>query len=126
MGSDSVQAVHNSLATTHAANTTFDPMAMEIDNIGNPMASLLQTIANLATQVNNMQMNNLQRRRPNRLTPEERDKLMSVNGCFRCRKHHAGHVASNCLSYPTTSGRTAHNVSIANEGGPQPGNAPGN
>ena len=45
VGSDSVQAAHNSLATTHAANTTFDPMA-----------SLLQTIANLATQVNNMQM----------------------------------------------------------------------
>jgi len=125
VGSDKVQAVHNSRATAHATHTTFDPMAMEIDNIGNPMAALMTTIANLTLQVNNLQRRG-DRNSRGKLTQEERQHLMSVNECFHCRKAHAGHFASNCPSHSTTPGRSVNNASIANEGGSQSGNAPGN
>jgi hypothetical protein len=103
-----------SATATHQSN-----MAMEIDNIGTPtMASLLQTINNLSIQVNN-----LQRRRPGLgpLTEEGRKLLRTVDGCFRCRKHYAGHRAATC---PTRT--SVNHVSFANEGGSQSGNAPGN
>jgi len=112
------------LAVTGSSAGITNSMAMEVDNIGtSTMASLLQTINNLSIQVNNLQRHN---GRLGRLTPEERQNLINKNGCFRCRKVNAGHIAANCPSYSTTPGRSVNHVSFANEGGSQSGNASGN
>lgn len=47
VGTDTTQAIHNSLATAHATQTAYDPMAMEIDN------------NNLTLQINNLQASRL-------------------------------------------------------------------
>lgn len=117
------------LAVTGSSAGITNSMAMELDNIGtSTMASLLQTINDLSIQVNNLSRNNNSNRPPRlgKLTFAEKQELMANNGCFRCRKNNAGHIASNCPSYSTTSGRSINHVSFANESGSQSGNASGN
>ena len=41
-----------------------------------------------------------------KLTPEMRDKLMANNGCFRCRKYNAGHLARDCPGPSSRPGPT--------------------
>jgi hypothetical protein len=119
IGTDTNQAVHNSLATQHATHPVPDPMAMEIDNISTAtMAALLQQINHLSIQVNNLSRDN-NRNRLSKLTPTEKEKLIKQNKCFRCRQ--SGHRAINCQG-PTH----INNAEMTNESGSQSGNAPGN
>lgn len=122
VSSNTTQAIHNSLASAHATHTAYDPMAMEIDNVGHPMAAMMTAINNLTLQMNNLQQQS--RNRIGKLTHDEREVLKKNNGCFRCRVHEAGHFAANCP--PKSSKQLVHNLSMTNEGGFPSGNAPGN
>jgi len=114
------------LAISGSSAGLSNPDAMEIDNIGTlTMATLLNTINNLSIQLNNLSRNNNSNQPPRlgKLTPAKKLELIASNGCFRCQKHHAGHIASNCAP---SSGRSVNHVSFANEGGSHSGNASGN
>ncbi|KAF9406048.1 hypothetical protein BGZ76_006427, partial [Entomortierella beljakovae] len=98
---------HSSSSTTHGAKALAisgssaglsNPDAMEIDNIGTPtMATLLKTINNLSIQLNNLSRNNNSNHSPRlgKLTFAEKQELIAHNGCFRCRKHNANHIAKS-------------------------------
>lgn len=121
------------------ATPSFDPMAMEIDNINlanvDPTTRLLFTTMNsfgvalnaMSQQLNkfgNNNFNNRQQKSLGKLTPEEKNLLRANDGCYRCRKYHAGHVAANCPNNRSQSINSISNESPFSAG--QPGNAPSN
>ena len=134
--------MHNTRAHTPTSNPappppTFDPMAMEIDNINiDPNTrALMSTIQSCTVAMNAManqfnrsqqqQQQQQQQQRPPlaRLTEEERAYLRANDGCFKCRRTNAGHKSYDCK----VPSRSIHN--IANAGSsttPQSGNAPSN
>ena len=123
-----------------APTPAYDPMAMEIDNINlanvDPTTRLLFTTMNsfgvalnaMSQQLNKFGSNNYNNRQQQKnlgkLTPEERNFLRANDGCYRCRKPHAGHVAANCPNNRTQAINSITNVNTFSAG--QPGNAPSN
>ena len=125
------RALHNTLGHTPTTPTpaTFDPMAMEIDNISiDPSTrALLASVQSLTVAVNAMsnQFNSRppqqQQQQPRlaRLTDQEREHLRAHNGCFKCRRVNAGHLSYNCRSVNHIA---AESIPVTQ----QSGNAPSN
>lgn len=96
-----------------------NPMAMEIDNLRVELNALRRQLGSNGSggfnNNNNGGFNNNNNRRLQRLTPEDRAKLMASNSCFRCRKQ--GHIARDC-------GRSLNNLSASESFPPDSGKAP--
>ena len=136
------RAMNNMRSHTSTSNSapapapapTYDPMAMEIDNIGvDTTRALLTTVQTLTIAVNAMINTQQQQQRPPLapLTNEERKYLEDNKGCFKCRRTHAGHYSWECGRNRNTfrSPRPQAVNNIANAGNfsaDQSGNAPSN
>ena len=127
---------HTPAPSSAPTQPTFDPMAMEIDNITiDPNTrALLASVQSLTVAVNAMtsQFNNRppqqqqqQQQRPRlaRLTDEEKAYLRANNGCYKCRRVNAGHMSWDC----TVPSRSVNNLAIESIPATyQSGNAPSN